>query len=253
MLALLSPDLVELLPQRAVSNPNDPHAELRRLYSDRNVDRLREIAGTGDPRAQAWLGWTLWDLRKDDEASYWLTRAVEQEDDLALRLLAEAGRKEALPLLMTRAERNELGAMGLLVDYYEAQDDLVQAATWARRGAELGSPWLRYVFAHKLRHGQGVDADPEQSFRWYLAAASRKVDYAYLPLAELYDSGEGTARDALRAYAYADAALRTSDDSSGSSWRDEIEALKSRLAAELSPADRRAAEQLAAEIAALRR
>jgi TPR repeat protein len=105
-----------------------------------------------------------------------------------------------------------------------------------------------------LREGRGVSADSEAAFRWLSAAASQKVGAAYLLLAELYAAGEGTARDPLRAYAYAEAALRRDYDDDDSMVhykhpeKERAEALRSQLAKELSGADRQAAERIAEEI-----
>jgi uncharacterized protein len=99
-------------------------------------------------------------------------------------------------------------------------------------------------FASLLLQGRGAPGNEEEAVRLYKAAAAQGYPYAYFPLAQLYAAGRGTARDAIEAYALVEVAEATID------WTeaDRPRALKSQLAAELSPEQIAQATKRAREI-----
>jgi uncharacterized protein len=110
----------------------------------------------------------------------------------------------------------------------------LEAKEWLRRAAEKGNLWAiislaRMHLADKedeeahagsvvaqtpvtlelstvsllLLPGRGLIKDEQAAARWYSAQVAQGDKYSYLPLAELYASGTGVARDPVQAYALA--------------------------------------------------
>jgi TPR repeat protein len=148
--------------------------DIRRLYFQRDIARMQELATEGNPRAESTLALMLRQRGKGAEALAWYLRAAEKDD---------------------------LFAIGELARYYNNQQRNEEAARWYRRGAELGQVDHQFEYANLLLEGSGVEANPREAFGWYQSAASRNYWYAYLPLARLYAGGIGTDRDLAKALA----------------------------------------------------
>jgi TPR repeat protein len=130
--------------------------------------------------------------------------------------------------------------------------DPAQALRWHRKGAELGDLASMLSYAAALRSGTWIDRDEREAFAWYAKAAAqhgqgpfgyRRVAYAYLPIAEMYEAGAGVPRDLARAHAFAHAAEHALDDSD-TVGRAKARDLQARIAARLHPRDMHAAEQV---------
>ncbi len=189
-------------------------AEFRAMYGngEPRLLKMEELARSGNVKAQTWYGLMLQNRSRFSEALYWYT------------LSAEVGQIFAIQQAAFLYERG-LGT----------PRDIAKAMEWHRLGAELGDATSQMRYGSALLHGVGVQKDEAQGFRWYRAAADQKYRYASLGLAKLYDAGVGTERDPIAAYIYAEIAEYESRGSD-KSGRDEAQALKERLRAELTPA-----------------
>ncbi len=79
--------------------------------------------------------------------------------------------KEALPLLKQSAEYKNIDAMELLGMMYKCgvgtKKDYMEAATWYRKAAELGSSYSMLNMAKFYDNGQGVTQDEIMAKDWY--------------------------------------------------------------------------------------
>jgi uncharacterized protein len=148
-------------------------------------ERLKRLAESGDMNAQVSIA-TLFDpslndskLTKADvnQAIAWYTKAAEQGQALAQANLA--------------------------VLFYNGNFGVTQnfatAFFWAQKSAAQGFAAGERTLAICYQYGNGVAADPNQTFQWFEKAANNGDAYAQNALGEAYANGRGVARDMEKA------------------------------------------------------
>lgn len=198
--------------------------DLAKIWQRGDVPQMQQLAEAGDVRAQHWMGIMLQNRGRFDEAIEWYARAVDQGDAKSANSIAF------------------FYAHGI-----GRPKDPKEALAWHRKGAQLGDFWSQVSYAAALRSGDVLAQDHREAFKWYARAAAQRGygqrGYAFLPLAEMYETGTGVPRDLSRAYAFAKAAELTVDDSDTAN-QSKARSLRERAAARLQPANLAAGEQL---------
>ena len=69
-----------------------------------------------------------------------------------------------------------------------------------RTSAEAGNSEAAFFLANCYSEGRGIEKDPEQAFRWYLAAAESGYPSAMTAVSECYDQGLGTEVDLQKSF-----------------------------------------------------
>lgn len=201
--------------------------ELAAIFRRGDVNRMEDIARTGDVRAETWLALMLQNRARRTEAKEWWAKAAEKDNAWAIGSLAQMHHRDG---------ENE------------------EAATWLRLGAEAGHPSLQIRFADVLLRGRGIEKDERAAAHWLSAAAAQGDRHAYLPLAKLYASESGIDPDPIEAYALATIAEAILTDSDFER-EGEARKLRARLTSELTSEDRQAgllrAHQIRADLSEL--
>lgn len=189
----------------------------------RGLALLQEAAAAGSVEAELTLGHVYAQVHllpdADTEAATWYRRA---------------------------AERGHPAAQDRLADLYMAgrgvpQSD-VEAFTWYRRTAEQAYPVAQCNLAYMLAEGIGTGADDEAATSWYLRAAAQGDARACFNLGLRFRAGHGAAANAVHAAALMANAARQGYPYAG----EELAALQ----AQLTPAERADADNLAVRLAA---
>lgn len=183
-------------------------------------DPLLERASSGDGKAQLILGVRAFEsapnAQSDKDAFTWLSRAAAQRNPVAecyLAMLYQKGR-------------------GVAADPRQAFN-LYSAS--ASAGNRLAMNNLAVAYAQ----GNGVNKDVRQAALWFSEAADRGLIEAQFDLAVLYERGMGVPQSLSDAYRWYTIAARAGDG--------ESKARAEAIATELSPAERDAANQDAAQ------
>lgn len=139
------------------------------------VKWLKKGAELGDADCQSVLGHEYWSgvnslgLPKDGRlATYWLEKAVAQNDDFAMMVLA-----------------------GMYDEGKLVKRDIQKANELCRKAAELGNPNGAYNYAYAYEIGDGVDIDKGTAFKWMKKAAELGHIRAQLELAYFFATGYG--------------------------------------------------------------
>jgi localization factor PodJL len=159
----------------------------------------------------------------------------------------EAGEPGALARLKAIAAAGHPPAEFYLAKMYEAgehgvKQNMVEARRWTERAAEGGDPAAMHNLALFAFRGEGGPQDLATAARWFRAAAEQGVVDSQYNLGLLYQSGSGVEHDLTQAYAWFSIAAAGGDA--------QARANATSLAAQLSPQQRAAAEQLIGAFAA---
>lgn len=116
--------------------------------------------------------------------------------------------------------------------------DLIEAVRWYKLAAEEGLPIAQVNLGKILMNGgPGVEANPVEGFKWTKAAAMAGYGHAQVGLAIYLYSGNGTPKDFVEAYAWANVAGASGKVERAKELRDEIESKLDR--AQLAEAQKR--------------
>ncbi len=204
--------------RHAISTPSQSASAV--ASSRANADPLLARASAGDVRAQLLLGVHAFDAppspQGDKDAFTWLSRAAKQGNPVAQCYLAMLYRK----------------GRGVAADARQAFN-LYSAS--ASAGNRLAMNNLAVAYAQ----GVGVNKDVRQAALWFSEAADRGLIEAQFDLAVLYERGLGVPQSLSDAYRWYTIAARAGDS--------ESKARAEAIATELSPAERDAADQDAAQ------
>ena len=119
--------------------------------------------------------------------------------------------------------------------------DLVEAVRWYKLAAEEGLPIAQVNLGKILMNGgPGVEADPVEGFKWTKMAAMAGHGHAQVGLAIHLYYGNGTPKDYVEAYAWANVAGASGKVERAKELRDEIESKMDR--AQLAEAQKRSKE-----------
>ena len=106
---------------------------------------------------------------------------------------------------------------------------------------------ISLAYAAALRSGEVLARDDRESFHVCESGSATRdyaqLGYAFLPIAKMYEEGVGVSRDLGQAYAYAQAAELTVDNSDTQS-QESARSIRNNVVARLSPAKLAAAERL---------
>lgn len=141
---------------------------------------IKKAAEAGDPKSIAQVGILLCNgtgVAKDPvQGMHWLERGAKSGSPDALVFLARkklrdpsssiADKKEAVVLLAKAADQNDAVACGELAEVLSKKadgvpDDPERATFYAKKGAELGDPLCRYLYARKL-----LITSPKEAYPW---------------------------------------------------------------------------------------
>jgi localization factor PodJL len=153
----------------------------------------------------------------------------------------EAGEPGALARLKAIAAAGHPPAQFYLAKLYETGDhgvkqNMAEARNWTERAAEGGDPAAMHNLALFAFRGEGGPQDLATAARWFREAAEQGVVDSQYNLGLLYQSGSGVERDPTQAYAWFSIAAAGGDA--------QARANAGALAAQLSPQQRAAADQL---------
>lgn len=140
---------------------------------------IKRAAEAGDPKSVAQVGILLCNgtgVAKDPVGGMaWLERGVKEGSPDALVFMARkklgdpaaspADKKEAVSMLVKAAEQNDVVACGELAEVLAKKEggipgDPEKSTFYAKKGAELGDPLCRYLYARKLLVTSPKDAYP---------------------------------------------------------------------------------------------
>jgi TPR repeat protein len=155
---------------------------------------LKQTAYAGDARSQVQLGLiylTGDGVPKDDtEAMKWLRMAVEQDNPVGERYLAEMYFKgrgapvdnmQAAKLLRMAAEQGDAQSEHNLAALYTqglgVPKNMKEAANWMRKAADQNLADAQYALGVFYESGEGVAGDPIEAAKWY----RRAVDQDFVP------------------------------------------------------------------------
>lgn len=117
-------------------------------------------------------------------------RGVEKNPEEGLRWLANAGEQGLVPAQVQLAQLYFRGESGAPRDY-------AQAATWARRAADLEEPTVLNLYGVMLRDGLGLEQDLPASVSCFQRAVDKNCLAAYRNLGLAYFGGRGAKRDRI--------------------------------------------------------
>jgi TPR repeat protein len=120
----------------------------------------------------------------------------------------------------------------------QAPPDLVRAARWYRKGAELGDEESQAELGELYEKGDGVAQNFQEAAKWYRAAADRGNRSAQAGLGFLYYKGDGVAEDFIEAHKWLNLAAAQGDQRARRA-RDTLAKLMTRQ--QIAEAQRRAA------------
>jgi len=204
-------------PQVAAVTPADPAPS--QLAVAAPVDKLTELAATGD---------------------------VKAERDLGLKYLAgdgiQANENEAARWLMRAAYRGEPTAEYWLGTLYArghgVPADAFQANHWYEAAAQKGNRRAMHSFAVAYFQGWGVEKNYSEAARWFRSAADLGFVDSQFNLAVLYERGAGIPQSLTEAYKWYAIAAHGGDK--------EADTRIAVLATQLAPAELALAQQAAA-------
>ncbi len=188
------------------------------------ADWYRKCADAGDPKGMVNFGQMLMygqGVTQDQAQAVALFRKALDSGELiaaeALGLAHEAGRgvvadpaeaqrlfRQAEAEYLKRAQADDADMMLRLSALYFRIPRLSRnpgdAATWARKAAELGRTDAMRVLAHYYRSGTGgVAKDEAAAFTWELKAAEKGDPAAMATVASMYEKGTGVTQNAQAA------------------------------------------------------
>lgn len=76
--------------------------------------------------------------------------------------------------------------------------NLVIAARYYKKAADLGDAWGAYKYANMLYEGQGIPKDVPSAVNYYAIAANKNNEWAQYRLGEFYVDGTGVEKDPVR-------------------------------------------------------
>jgi hypothetical protein len=198
------------------------------LSKPSNVPDVRIAADHGDPIAQMQIGDLYFDGRgvpqNHREAARWYQKAAEQG-------LAEA------QIVLGSMYRNGEGI----------QQDDVRAVHWFRKAADRGWAIAQYELGYMYLNGRGTERDRARAFYLWHKAADQGEARAQRNLAVVYFNGDGVNQDCVAAHMWLNLAVtRSSGDYQRQCIGDRDEVAKYLTPSQLTEAERRAAEWLAA-------
>ncbi len=192
-------------------------AELARCWSYSAYDKLRSLAGDGNPEAQFRLG-QMFDraegvVQNLADAVHWYTLAAERgfaPAQARLGLIYFIDPPEAASLYPEELERvestgtwsHEMSRDMLRKSFpngFNISKDYAEAAKWNLMAAEQGVAEAQARYGQQLALGLGVDRNAPEAERWFSASAAQADSAAQLGLGILYAGGFGGPSDYQRA------------------------------------------------------
>lgn len=179
-------------------------ATLRAGNAGRALEFFEQSGGKGNAEGMHWAG-LMYEEGKGvpadaAKAMQWFRRAAEKGHAPSMNHIGNLLRKdqpaEALVWHLEAAEAGEPFAMENVAGaYYEGigtEKDLVKAAEWYRKAAELGrSGNAMLQWGYMLSNGKGVAQDVSRAFAMYLAAARLGESAAMYNIGDYYRVGKG--------------------------------------------------------------
>jgi hypothetical protein len=190
-------------------------------YNQNNADQAARVfwrlAGTGDPRAQYYLGTMMSTGKGTSKDAFgafgWMLKSAAQGYTPAMTYLGyafsagygvTANQREAYKWYVRAAKRGDAAAqnsLGIMCrdggDGCEKNPKL--AAQLFLLSALQGNPRAQYNLATMNLLGQGMRVNYKEAARWYEAAAKQNDMYAQNALATMYRFGMGVDRDPAKA------------------------------------------------------
>jgi TPR repeat protein len=157
------------------------------------------------------------------------------------------------------AERGDYRAMAILGSMYAGgqgiSQNLEKAFHWLKQSAQYDQPSAQYRLGLMYDNGLGVVRNQKKAIRWFQKAAGHRYGPAQIMMGVKYARGEGFKQDKIKAYAWLSLAnglvaagnsmaIPESGAVSAATAAD-AKAIFATLQAELSSADRQAAQLLA--------
>jgi uncharacterized protein len=146
----------------------------------------------------------------------------------------------AAHLLQPFADQGEPVFMNMLGDLYaqggkDLPKDPFKAFTLYSKAAAKGNATSQRHVAVAYERGQGVQADPTLARDWYLKAAARGDALAQFAVGKRLATGEGMPQDYVQAYKWLTLATTGAPAGYEKAARDEAVALKTQIAAKMTP------------------
>lgn len=152
----------------------------------------RRLAEMGEPRGMFLYATYLRDgkgVQRDMQQSMvWLQKSADSGCAPAQKALAICKKNSATEQLKKALELEKNGK-------------ITEAASCFRRSAELGDARGMFFFAMRLKNGEGVQQDLQQSIVWLQRSADAGYDGAQFVLAKRYYSGVGVEKDIKKGFA----------------------------------------------------
>ena len=173
---------------------------------------FRMAAEQGNAHAQFWLGACYCNgvgVNEDKtEGVKWLRKAVEQGQEKAIDFLRQIDRAaNEISTLHTKAERGDVEAQILLIDYYSdgiaVPPNYEEALKWLRKAAEQGNAHAQYLLGAVYYRGEYVSQNYAEAVQWFHRAATQGHVEAKALLGDCYCSGFGVSKndtEAMRWY-----------------------------------------------------
>ncbi|NAW69113.1 hypothetical protein CAG57_14470 [Vibrio sp. V30_P3S12P165] len=172
-----------------------------RLYTSTNrpsqedIDWLEKAAHADLADAQYDFAMYLLEQEKFKEAQEYLTKASENKQDRASKVLEQ--NKELFPLWL-KAENNDAGAIKKLGEYYWSSKDYDQSLKWYERCVDSYKSCSFYI-GLAFDYGYGVSQNYEKSIYWYTKSAEQGYGPSARNLAWIYEDGKGVHIDKKKA------------------------------------------------------
>ena len=134
------------------------------------------------------------------EGVKWLRKAVEQGQEKAIDFLRQIDRAaNEISTLHTKAERGDVEAQILLIDYYSdgiaVPPNYEEALKWLRKAAEQGNAHAQYLLGAIYYRGEYVSQNYAETVRWFRRAAEQGHEKAIDVLRQM-DNAPAPAIDA---------------------------------------------------------
>lgn len=121
----------------------------------------------------------------------------------AKKALEEKDYTTALRLFKPLAEQGDSEAqanLGLMYDHGQGVEvDLVEAFKWHRLAANQGVIWAQSNLGLAYANGRGIEQSDKEAVKWFRSAALKGSINAQRLLASMYDSGHGTPQNKMSA------------------------------------------------------
>ena len=179
------------------------------LYHDLTpnlVDEMRQASEQGFAQASKYLsicyknGYCV--ARNMEESNRYFELAAKQGDsecqrEVAMRMPSTPKKEVSKPKSETASQsKSKATKSAKAAEESEKAKLLLQAA-------EKGDAIAQYEIARAYAHGYySVKQDPQQAFKWYLAAATQKHPQSQYEVALCYENGIGVEKDMNRAYKF---------------------------------------------------